>query len=93
MVSIGVEASSMFGFDNPNNSQRIFGLYDGRTLFLPGLPPLHPPEIFMWDSFCHAAGSCRASVSASSRAPVILLERTSPSGLIAHSIGAREGAV
>jgi hypothetical protein len=57
MVSIGVETSSMFGFDNPNNSQRIFGLYDGRTLFLPGLPPLHPPEIFMCDSFCHAAGS------------------------------------
>ena len=56
MVSIGVEVSSMFGFDNPNNSQRIFGLYDGRTLFLPGLPPLHPPEIFICDSFCHALG-------------------------------------
>ena len=60
MVSIGVEVSSMFGFDNPNNSQRIFGLYDGRTLFLPGLPPLHPPEIFICDSFCHALGSLGA---------------------------------
>ena len=29
MVSIGVEASSIFGFDKPNSSQRILGLYDG----------------------------------------------------------------
>ncbi len=92
MVSIGVEASSMFGFDNPNNSQRIFGLYDGRTLFLPGLPPLHPPEIFMCDSllsFRRLAWGFPFSVDP---APVISLERTSPPGLLAQSIGAQEGA-
>jgi hypothetical protein len=93
MVSIGVEASSIFGFDNPNNSHRIFGLYDGRTLFLPCLPPLHPPEIFMCDSFCDATGSPEAFLSGLSRASVISFERTFPSGLQAESIGAHEGVV
>ncbi len=52
MLSIGVEVSSRLGSDNPSSSHRIFGLYDGLTFFLLGLPPLHPPEIFMCDSFC-----------------------------------------